>query len=72
MYNHIPLESSRIITPDATHGAAMLSYADGARVLAALAAGNGATMTFFNDTAVSGYRHWMWKDRLQLQNRTSK
>ena len=53
MYNHIPLESSRVITPDTTHGAAMLSYADGARVLAALAAGNGATMTFYNDTAVS-------------------
>lgn len=52
MYNHIPLESSRVITPDAIHGAAMLSYADGARVLAALAAGS-VTMTFFNDSPVS-------------------
>ena len=51
MYNHIPLESSRVITSDTTHGAAMLSAADGAKVLAALAAGE-ATMTFYNDSAV--------------------
>ena len=57
MYNHIPLESSRVITPDTTHGAAMLSYSDGAKVLAAFAAGNGAMMTFYNDTAVSSHPH---------------
>ena len=51
MYNHIPLESSRVITPDAVHGAAMVSSADGAKVLAALAAG-GATMTFSDDSPV--------------------
>ena len=55
MYNHIPLESSRVITPDTTHGAAMLSYADGARVLTAFAAGGAVTMTFYNDTAVSAF-----------------
>ena len=52
MYNQIPLESSRVITSDTTHGAAMLGYSDGAKVLAAIAAGP-VTMTFFSDAAVS-------------------
>ena len=52
MYNQNPLESSRVITSDTTHGAAMLSYADGAKVLAAMAEGP-VTMTFFSDAAVS-------------------
>jgi hypothetical protein len=54
MYNQIPLESSRVITSDTTHGAAMLSYSDGAKVLAAMAAGS-VTMTFFKDAAVSAW-----------------
>ena len=57
MYNQIPLESNRVITSDTTHGAAMLSYSDGAKVLAAMAAGQ-VTMTFFNDAAVRSETSW--------------